>query len=118
MKFHHLLIAFLFLLPACSDESDDMPPVRVVMKGHDKGYKRYIKSCVRDTADEKICICQADILQRYLTDDKINIIADAGEAASNGDVNKIDQVMAEQKDVLKAMKQVSAQAKACATLAQ
>lgn len=115
MKLQLLLIAFLALpLFGCgNDDGDSKPLVQIIIKGDSKGYRKYISSCFNDIHDDKICRCQADLLRQNMDDAQILVVADAGVAASNADVGKIDRVMKDHPEILDILKRLSDQAEAC-----
>ena len=110
-----LMVLIAFSFTACGkSKHDGKPLVQIIAKTSDKGYQQYIASCYRDIKDETVCKCQADLLDKYLEDKDIMLIAEAGTAASNGDKAKLDNIMKNRPDLVAALKKVSAQAEECA----
>lgn len=78
------------------------------------GYNAFVFACTSDGETEGVCKCQAQILSRQLPDDKIMLLAQAGAAASQGDVSQIDNIIENHPDILYAMKSLSVETEICA----
>ena len=108
------IIALLFF--AACDNEDELP-IFPADKNPTKGYDAFIFACTTDGEKEEICNCQADVLARDLTDEQIYILTEAGVAASNGDIETIDNVMENHPEVIIAMKNLSIDAEICVAAA-
>lgn len=111
-----LVISLVLLLAACGKaDTPSEPLIRIIPKTTDKGYKKYISTCVKDIDDEKICICQADLLKRHITDEEFSVIADAGTAAARGDIATTNRIMTGRTELTRVVKSVAFRAKSCAS---
>jgi len=102
----------LLLLAACGDDNNSQATPETESKA---GFAAYIMACTSDGESEEICRCHAKLLSQNLPDDKIFILAEAGAAASNGDISIIDDVMNNHPDIVVALKRLSQEAENCAT---
>ena len=111
-----LCVCIVLLFTAC--ENQEELPKFPEDANPTKGYDAYIFACEADGEKPEICECQADILSSKLTDRQIYVIAEAGAAASRGDVKVIDNVMEEHPEVIAAMKDLSLDAEICSAAAE
>lgn len=108
-------MALLLPLTSCGKDNGK-PLVQVMTKTSDKGYRKYYASCMTNVKDQKTCLCQANVLKKYLDDDKIMLIADAGNAAAHGDSAKLSELKTEHPEIVDALKRLSLQGADCAGL--
>ena len=107
------IICFLLLTSCESEESSSNSSNSLPTKGYDA----YIFACTTDGESEEACSCQANALARKLSDEQIYILTEAGVAASNGDIEKIDYVMNNHPEIIIEMKNLSLDAEICAAAA-
>ncbi len=109
------MILLAFSLTACGkSRNDGKPLVQIIAHQNDKGYRQYIASCYHDIRDETVCKCQADLLDKYLKDDDIMLVAEAATAAHNSDNGKLDNIRKTRPDIIGVLKKTSLGAENCA----
>lgn len=112
-KITMLLILFFFI--AC--EEQEALPTNPANSQPTKGFDAYIFACETDGELIEVCKCQAEILQKNLSDEEIFILAEAGVAASNGEFERIDYIMENHPKILIAMDNLSLDAEICSAAA-
>jgi len=78
-----------------------------------EGYKRYVSACIADGESEYTCRCQGGLLANVLPEEKLVVLADAGEAMSKNDTAKIDEIKKNSPEVFKALEDLADEAAKC-----
>lgn len=78
-----------------------------------EGYKRYLSSCIRAGEAEFTCRCQAGLLANKLPDDKLLLLAQAGEAMEANDTDTLNKIAKANPEIFVALEDLSGEAASC-----